>query len=475
MEQQKPAGEIAHHESPADDVPRPKDAILDAATRGQGLTGFETMTPFETFKKFKWCTFYAAIAAFAAGADGYQIACVPPPTPPSHMRLLLTFISTSSMNSGILANPGFLEQFATLTTDEGKPTFDSVIIAAWGSIIPVGQVIAQFSLPFLAAPYGRKNAMYACWIILTASIIGESLSTRWEHWLVAKLFAGMGLGCVQITLPTYVAEVAPVRVRGILLMTYNMWWTIGQLFAYVAMESLSNTDSHNWLVPIYTQWFHIGLMAIIFLCLPESPAWAVSRGKIERARKSLSQLYRGVDDFNVDQQIEVLVLLSEHEATLAKSQGHESWFAVFRGIDGFRTLVALWTISTQQFNGMVLFASFGAYFFQQAGVGDPFQIKCITLGIKLAAALLVVYFADSLGRRSISCSGTTAMWGASLVVGILGVVPRVPAVNHVFIFMAVIWSESRPCLYMSTCALLNIGSCRYWIDHDWSDGMGLHW
>jgi hypothetical protein len=104
----------------------------------------------------------------------------------------------------------------------------------------------------------------------------------------------------------------------------------------------------------------------------------------------------------------------------------------------------MWIIISQQFNGLVLFSTFGAYFFQQAGVGDPFQIKCITLGIKLVAALLVVYYADSFGRRLVSCSGTTAMWAASFFVGILGLVPQNKAVNAVFILMAVIWSKSRP-------------------------------
>ncbi|KAH7137793.1 putative transporter [Dactylonectria macrodidyma] len=368
-----------HAETLGDDVLQPKDAVLDAATKGQALTGYETLTPWETFKMFKWCTFYAFVAAFAAGADGYQIG----------------------MNAGILANPGFVEQFATKINAEGKAVLDSNVIAGWGSVLPAGQFLTQVSLPFLAAPYGRKPSLYTCWTLLTASILAESFARRWEHWLVAKMLAGMGLGCLQV---------------------------------------ISTYDSHNWLLPIYTQWGHIGLMLIIFIMLPESAAWAVSAGKIEKARKALRQLYKGVDNYNINQQIEILVLLADHETQVAIAQHREKWYSVFRGTDGFRTIVACWTIVSQQFTGLVLFSTFGAYFFQQAGVGDPFQIKCITLGIKLMAAIAVVYYADSFGRRLTSCSGTTSMWGASFLVGILGVVPRVKAVNYVFILMAVIWN-----------------------------------
>jgi hypothetical protein len=246
---------------------------------------------------------------------------------------------------------------------------------------------------------------------------------------------------MQITLPTYIAETAPTRVRGMVLMSYNLWWTVGTFFAYVAMESLSTQHSHNWLIPVYTQWAHIGLMAIIFAVLPESPAWAVASGHRERARKSLTRLYKGVSEFDVEQQIQVLELLAEHEAHVSAIQNRQQWYAIFQGVDGFRTVVALWTLVSQQFTGVVLFSTFGAYFFQQAGVGDAFQIKCITLSCKIVAAVAVVFVADSMGRRMISCSGTTTMWAASLIVGILGVVPRVKAINYIFILMAVIWSK----------------------------------
>ncbi|KAL0944965.1 MFS alpha-glucoside [Colletotrichum truncatum] len=410
--------EIARTETANDDAIQSKDAVLDAATKGQATTGYETLTPWETFMKFKWCTFFAFVAAFAAGADGYQIG----------------------MNAGILANPGFVETFATKINSKGKPVLDSNIIAAWGSILPVGQFITQTTLPFLAAPMGRKVSLYVCWLCLAASILGESLSRRWEHWLVAKMLAGMGLGCLQVTLPAYISEIAPTRIRGIVLMTYNLWWTVGTFFAYLAMDVISGYDSHNWLLPIYTQWGHIGLMLIIFLVLPESAAWAVSAGKLEKGKKALRSLYRGVEDYNVDRQIEVLVLMAEHEKEVAIAQGREKWTSVFRGTDGFRTIVALWTIVSQQFTGLVLFSTYGAYFFQQAGVGDPFKIKCIILGIKLVGAISVVYFADSFGRRLISCSGTTAMWGTSFVVGFLGLATQTKAVNSAFIFLAVIWN-----------------------------------
>lgn len=137
----------------------------------------------------------------------------------------------------------------------------------------VGQIIGMTHLTFVSDRFGRKVAMYWYWFILACSVLCESLARRWEVWLVAKLLAGIGVGCLQSTIPTYISEVAPIRIRGGLLMSYSLWFTVGQFMAPVALQVLSQTDRHDWLTPIYTQWAQIGLMIIIYLLVPESPAW----------------------------------------------------------------------------------------------------------------------------------------------------------------------------------------------------------
>lgn len=51
----------------------PKDAVVDAATKGQAVTGYETLTLWETVMTFKVATAYCFAAAFSAATYGYQI------------------------------------------------------------------------------------------------------------------------------------------------------------------------------------------------------------------------------------------------------------------------------------------------------------------------------------------------------------------------------------------------------------------
>ncbi|KAG7108624.1 MFS transporter fmqE like protein [Verticillium longisporum] len=395
-----------------------KEASMEAAAMGQGISGFETLSLWETIKAFKVCTATCFLVAFSAATDGYQIG----------------------MNGNIVANPGFVRQFATETNNAGEPFLASPILSAWGSIMSVGQIIGMTSLPFLSDRFGRKAAMYAFWFVLAMSVLAESLARSWPVWLVAKLLAGIGVGCLQSTIPTYIAETAPVRIRGGLLMSYSFWFGLGNFFAPVALQVHSKVDADDWLTPVYTQWAQIGLMLIIFLCVPETPAWCVTRGYESRAKASLRRLHWEIKDYDLDYQYQLLVMAVDHEMEVARASRNEKWWSIFRGTDGRRTLTALWTLMTQQFIGLTLFSTFASYFFQQAGVEDPFQATCITSGINIAANLIFILTADKFGRRNISCGGSTLCWVACTAIGILGVVPRVKATEYLLVLFACLWN-----------------------------------
>jgi MFS family permease len=353
------------------------------------------------------------------------------------------------INASIIANKGFVSRFATEVTKTGKPFLASPILGGWSSIMSVGQIIGMTSLSFVSSKFGRKKAMYSYWVVIVCSVIAESLTRSWPGWLIAKLLAGIGVGGVQSTVPTYISEVAPNRIRGGLLMCYSFWWTLGSFFAQVALSTLAKSHPTDYLVPIYTQFAQIGLMIIIYIFVPESPAWCVTVGKYEQARKELLKLNRGVKDYNLEQQIQILILAAEHEHAVAVEQRREKWYSIFRGTDGMRTVISLWTNMTQQFIGLTLFGTFGTYFFQQAGLKDPFTVKVITSSIQIGTVIVVVFIADRLGRRWLACAGTTLSWAACIAIGIIGVVPQVHASVYIFIFFACLWSKfQRPFLCM---------------------------
>jgi hypothetical protein len=62
-----------HDEIVAEEGFNKSDPTFDAATKGQGITGYEELGVLETIKTFKICTLVCFAMAFSAATDGYQI------------------------------------------------------------------------------------------------------------------------------------------------------------------------------------------------------------------------------------------------------------------------------------------------------------------------------------------------------------------------------------------------------------------
>lgn len=63
-------------EDPPEGDSKSSDAAVNAALRGQTISGYETLSIWETVKLFKVATASCFVAAFSAATDGYQIGYV---------------------------------------------------------------------------------------------------------------------------------------------------------------------------------------------------------------------------------------------------------------------------------------------------------------------------------------------------------------------------------------------------------------
>ncbi len=81
------------------------------------------------------------------------------------------------------------------------------------------------------------------------------------------------------------------------------WWSLGGLCASIALKVRSSSHPFDYKVPIYTQFAMIGLSIIIFVILPESPWWLVSKGKMEKAEMVLQRKYGKVPGYDISEEL----------------------------------------------------------------------------------------------------------------------------------------------------------------------------
>ncbi|KAF7189943.1 MFS transporter fmqE [Pseudocercospora fuligena] len=348
----------------------------------------------QAIRRYKLVTGVAMCAAFCASLDGYQI----------------------TLNGGIVSNKGFIRQFF----GNGVKVIPGKYVSAWGGIQSAGQTLGQIFLQFVTDALGRKAALMLLWVILVASIFAESFATHWQHWLVAKLFSGIGVGMLQATMPVYLSEIAPTQLRGLLINAYTFWFVLGQLFGSVALNELNAIDPYAFRTAIYTQWAMVGVMGIVFLLLPETPWWLCGKSKTEKASKILLRYNGHIEGYNVHQVIDVMMNTIEEERHLARQQKQEGLLSVFQGRNFIRFLIASWPKITQQLVGLSVFNTFATYFFQAAGNKNPFLVTVILGCVQLLSMIITSFSTDSLGRRPLTVYpyGVTAL--SLLALGIVG-------------------------------------------------------
>lgn len=172
-----------------------------------------------------------------------------------------------------------------------------------GSIANIGAAISCIPIGFLCQRFGRKLTMLAMvlpfilgWaLIIWASSVGTLIAGRF--------FLGVASGAFCVAAPMYTGEIASKQIRGILGSFFQLMVTIGILFVYAVGSGTSafTLSIICGVIPL--------VFGAVFVFMPESPLYLVSKGQSEKAVASIKWL-RG-DKY--DSEAEAAELNKEHE------------------------------------------------------------------------------------------------------------------------------------------------------------------
>jgi MFS family permease len=77
--------------------------------------------------------------------------------------------------------------------------------------------------------FARRGEIFITACCLTATPIGSAFATSWHGLFAARFVMGIGIGAKNATVPIYSAEMAPARIRGALVMFWQLWVVAGKL------------------------------------------------------------------------------------------------------------------------------------------------------------------------------------------------------------------------------------------------------
>ncbi|SNX82545.1 related to myo-inositol transporter [Melanopsichium pennsylvanicum] len=178
------------------------------------------------------------------------------------------------------------------------------------SATTVGAILGSIIAGRVADWLGRKKVMIASGVLFLLGALEQAASQVVRELVLGRMLVGLGVGMASMVVPTYLAEVAPTKVRGRLVGINNLLVTGGQVVAYVIDAAFYNLP-HGWRwmvlaggVPAVAQ-----LMGMIYL--DESPRWLVAKGRLIRARKVLQKIYPAASVAMIDMEIERISLSME--------------------------------------------------------------------------------------------------------------------------------------------------------------------
>ena len=149
---------------------------------------------------------------------------------------------------------------------------------------PVGPLAGLW----LADRFGRRNTLILSSIAFLASAAGCAAAGDMTQFIVWRFVGGMGIGLAATVSPMYIAEVAPARLRGRLVLVNQLAVVVGGTLSAVVAYLLSDGGHWRWMfasqaVPVF--WLMAGLVFV-----PESPRWLAMVGRNGDALRVLAKI-----------------------------------------------------------------------------------------------------------------------------------------------------------------------------------------
>ncbi|WYZ43296.1 hypothetical protein EsH8_VI_000995 [Colletotrichum jinshuiense] len=306
-----------------------------------------------------------------------------------------------------------------------------VLPAKWQSAYsgaPVASaVVGSIGAGYVADRIGRKWTYFISYIFIFVGITLETISTTNEIFFAGKFIAGFPIGAFITVSMTYIGEIAPLALRGILTAAAAIAFTIGPfIVSLVVNETGTRTDRWAYRTIFVSQYGISGLGAILLFFMPESPWWLVNRGQVQKAARSLSRL--GYDSVQVEKRLSVITLTL---AEVRKETDGASFAECFRKSNLRRTIISVAPLSIQALCGVFFVASYSTYYQQLAGytTKESFTLAIVQQVLSMLGNITAWFLIDRVGRRGLTLYGMCILTVLLMITGGLAVAATPGAVK----------------------------------------------
>ena len=273
----------------------------------------------------------------------------------------------------------------------------------------IGEIGGALAGGWLANTIGRKRSMVAVALGYAVFAVAGAASTSVSTLTVARLLLGVTIGVSVVVAPVFVAESAPARARGALLVTYGVATVIGIIAGYLAAYLLAGAG--NWRAMLGLAAVPAVLVAVLLAPIPDTARWYLQKGRVDDARRILRRIEPGAD---AQRELDEIARTLREEASGGVGVLREMLRPPYLRATLFVVTLGFFI----QITGINAIVYYSPRLFEKMGFEGDFALLILPALVQvaaLAAMLVSLAIIDRVGRRPILLSGIATMVAANVL------------------------------------------------------------
>ncbi|EOA19332.1 hypothetical protein CARUB_v10003693mg [Capsella rubella] len=325
------------------------------------------------------------------------------------------------ISGGVTSMDEFLKRFFPdvlrgMQKETGRETeycrYDNELLTLFTSSLYLAALFASFLASTITRLFGRRVSMIIGSLAFLFGALLNGFAISLEMLIIGRLFLGVGVGFANQSVPLYLSEMAPAKIRGALNIGFQLAITIGILAAnLVNYVTPKLKNGIGWRVSLGLAGVPPVMMLVGCFFLPETPNSILERGNKEKSKEMLQKI-RGT--MEVEHEFNDLCNASE----AAKKVKHP-WTKIAQARYRPQLIFCTFIPFFQQLTGINVIMFYAPVLFRTIGFGnDASLISAVITGlVNVLATLVSIYSVDKFGRRALFFGGGIQMILTQIAVG----------------------------------------------------------
>jgi sugar porter (SP) family MFS transporter len=274
-----------------------------------------------------------------------------------------------------------------------------------------GAVVGALTCSWLSERAGRRRTVLLLSAVFVVGALGCSVAPSASVLSAARVVLGFAVGGATQTVPMYVAELAPPKRRGQLVLTFQVGIGVG----IVVSTLVGASQAVSWRVSVGMAAVPALLMLLAVLRLPESPRWLVKHDQEDTARGVLERIRP--DGADVGDELGEIREVEEAERSADPS--HRGWRGLRQAWVRPALVVGCGIAVFTQLSGIEMIIYYAPTILTDNGFSKStaLHVSVALGGTYLVMMVVGLSVVDRIGRRRLTLAMVP---GAALALAVLG-------------------------------------------------------